>query len=1674
MPLWDDFLSTIKGAAKDVVGFAEGMVKPLQGVVTSAGSNIAAQQIAGVAAPATAAGLQEATQQAIKKVGLSAPQQAGTDLVLKASQPVGKVVSYAVNRPISTLSLLADPNSPLYQGGKNAVGEPGFQVSDVVKAWNRSEKVSLNQAFVKTPLFQDTPIGLLSTQLLKNGNVNLDKVNLWNDKDIVKNFVDNPVGRYFTGIGDFILGNVALGGVTGLAKSAGTAALKFTNFTSSIRSAEDLAKLDELGTQHFAGVPSAFGADIEQLAASKDATLVTDIVRNYSNNEILPKLILKAENPMTVKDFILADNGYLPAIERLAQTHGPDLWEMSDMNNYIKGNVVASGKLPKFEGAELERIKAVFDQSVAEVPAHAAIRDAFFDPEGNLLIKGTGYKPIDPPLIGGMIGKVRTRTAELNAASTTRDFSNVGGIAETVLGGGLNKPTTVLLHFFGTKLPRGYISFSGLRPYDHIDEVNAVFDDIPLFKNGQNDITVGFKIVDGERVPTIIKASEYRAKVIQELMNAPLPSDKAKIIDTLDNRLGLDIANSRGINNPEDVNKFVSDARATLNGTHNDLIRQGFSFDAQGNRLEINNRTQSQIADTIPMLPWGKIDRELQRLIRNQKIPSSGNLTVGAHEAVHSAFDTLNKVFSLSVLGRPAYIPKNSVIEPLTSSMLAMGHHYLQDSIGTAISNSIKNNQNRIMSAITKVKSALPESELKNVNKRVNDNFNKLNQSYQIRDEAYAEWENAFNTDSLSPAAKAEHMATIKSNLREAEKLAQKVEAELSIAVKPYGKLENIPSVYGLRRRVEFLKAQPKGAERFGSEIRSAEIAIQNAVGNINTLAPNILEQNKNLEDAWKLLDKTVENSKLSLKEQAEIMLKREQYKKRYYGSTDPVVHKIGVNQIEDSSLYDPKKFGDAIRSEFSNSDTQELNYFNELRTGSKVGILARKTPTGIVDVNSPYYFEELSYVINRQFRGDELVKQVLANSEPADIMQWAYSPSGLAYFKQFGEQVGVVSKADIPDYVMNQINTVRRYLPDQAARDYALKESTTSAGLQNLLANKRDILSPIHPTDIDYGAAASLNKIQLAGQSSMALANAAWKKMAGAENPFRWLYGDKRFQQIQQAKLQRLADQGVEITDAQVNATRQASAREALADAEKTFYTIRRNNRAIYASRTVASFPAASVNALYRFGRLAIKNPGRTVTALKNYYSMYDSFGLDKDGNPVENPMDAAYILVPGTKEMGMFSDKGVRLSTRAVGFLANTPGPSWLATYGVGKILDGKPDNKIVLKKIIDDTFGHITGLNYDTLFPQGANTDLSKSFVPGWLQDFNRFLTSPESDTEFMHTFKMTHAYNMAMYEMGLGPKPTLAQSKKQTAQWYLQRAEWKFGSIFGMTPQMDRPGQMMQDFSTALMKKNNGDTQATHDEMLQLLGPAYKNFPVDRYLYKGQSRNAYIAPTIDGYKRVWKDNAGLAEKLANIDPVLVGLMTSDIAGDPDTQVQKFLSNPTVRLPGGKPLNAEPMTPKDVEAKIQTNRTWDMYRTAKQDLMVKLTKAGYTRIADNPDVKAQWDKYITDLSKYDKNWGIEYNQNSRSDVAYKYAQAMKEIVLDKNFTTKNNSDFFQQMKTFVSYRDKLVKTLQEAPKGSKTAVQDAWNTYLQQTSSGAWNPQLQQIIDRYFLNDQLTGTL
>ena len=66
------------------------------------------------------------------------------------------------------------------------------------------------------------------------------------------------------------------------------------------------------------------------------------------------------------------------------------------------------------------------------------------------------------------------------------------------------------------------------------------------------------------------------------------------------------------------------------------------------------------------------------------------------------------------------------------------------------------------------------------------------------------------------------------------------------------------------------------------------------------------------------------------------------------------------------------------------------------------------------------------------------------------------------------------------------------------------------------------------------------------------------------------------------------------------------------------------------------------------------------------------------------------------------------------------------------------------------------------------------------------------------------------------------------------------------------------------------------------------------------------------------------------------------------------------------------------------------------------------------------------------------------------------------------------FVQMKQFVEWRSQAVKLYEAAPTGYKSDIKNNWINYLQNETSGKWNPKFQEIIDRYFINDTMKGTI
>jgi hypothetical protein len=629
-----------------------------------------------------------------------------------------------------------------------------------------------------------------------------------------------------------------------------------------------------------------------------------------------------------------------------------------------------------------------------------------------------------------------------------------------------------------------------------------------------------------------------------------------------------------------------------------------------------------------------------------------------------------------------------------------------------------------------------------------------------------------------------------------------------------------------------------------------------------------------------------------------------------------------------------------------------------------------------------------------------------------------------------------------------------------------------------------------IQPIDVPYGNPTGL--LKASNQAIDAAMARAWKTLLLPENLIREVYGTIDFSKRMTQKANMLVAQGQDVTLSTVLSMRQAVAAEMVENISSTFYTIPRQQRGLYLARTLATFPNAAASGIYRYSGFAVKQPGRMGGFLNSYYGLYNSFGVDKYGNPVENPMDAEYLLIPGTKEMGFNDGKGVIISARATNYIANLPGPSYLVPLAIGRALSWKVSTEDEIKKTIDNTVGKIPGYSYEELFPYGIEPDLKtqlgRTFTPAWARNLATALNKSTTDEMWVNSLLSEAQRQQVLHEMKLGPKPTEESIRKGTASIYLRKFRTQMFSFLG-TPQYveSRPDALFSDYYYMLYDKYKAKTdpktgkpltemQASalaEDEFqkqMRLAGGA--DFPMDR-LFTGGARDkiAYFPPSQKAYSRIYEDFSGLAKQLERLDPSLVGLMTADLPRDYNIQVSKFLNDPNATLPGGTILNSQLKTPQMVEDELAKSRLWKAYTEFKDDLNSAAKKAGYSSYLSVPELKDQLRGYAETLGEVSPQWFIEYGGGKATkDTAFTQSAGLKAILKDTDFMKKfGNTQFWTHAKAFIEYRDSFGKARLDAPSGYKSKLEEAWQLYLEESLS-LWDPTLQRMITRYYSNDSL----
>lgn len=1679
MSLWSNFTSAI----------SKKIVKP----VTSFGKDLLAGELEPVIdapRPGTERELKSRIQSGLRDVnqfGINTAERSA-DLLLRAAVNLNnKVISPLITRPMSTLALITDIDSPLYQKGQY---DEGFQFKDIGTAYKRSAKVSTGQALTKSVL---SPVGLYG------GMLNLtDNINLWDDENIQKNFSDNIVGKYFTGVTDLVVGGFGVSKAFGVAGKIGKSGLNHAGVSTRAKTVEQFKQDIQTGFNYAdnvaGGRQTVASTHMMQMAESKNLTEIDDLVQLYSNNEMLSSIIVGTTKKETVRDLILADKGDVEALARLAETSADDLFSLGNVSNQIKNKYLQTGNIYIPEGPAVDRLKKAFDQAVAKDPRMVELRKTFFDESDQIKILGkTDYFPLEPKFAGATgITEAYIKaesTLRLGKSATKFDEYRYGSKAATEqlaevltmqVGSKVGGPIVNLIKFrnqiTGLK-PLRYVTLSGMRPFDARVELTAFVDSIPTFKNGNKVINV---------TPTDVKkVADIRREWDRAYVDAKTPIDRYNVLEAIDEQIGFAVAWNNGFRTEAEITAAIKNMRSKVSTNKAAHEKVGYSFDSNGHMNVTSPETTRQMANSYLFTPWDSIEKELLLELSTGIRRTYGNTA----QVVKQTYEGLTRLWTFNALARPMYIPKQSLLEPSISAALALGPGTATKVLATATKNAFKNNV--IQAPAGKALQYINKKDLKAVNLKVASNQRTLNTLIAQKDHLAATIDDMLSSG--SPAARKQNIPKLKKYLNAIDELVDNAELNLIESMAPLGKMPKVANAPSLRRRLNYIESKLSPAElaKVQPKIDAAKIGLSKYYAAVAKMATNnkvIKDIDDSLMKSYDEIDNVLDNTSTLFKEQADLFGKSAKYKKRYYGRTDNY-RMFNGQWIPITSFFDDiegNNFSKAIRAEVDNTITAEQTFLGELSMGTRQASINARIPNTPIDITDPLYFQELKHVSNDLIRGDKLFDVLLSNPTESTLKKWVSSQEGIQYLSGWG----IHGSADGISYVKDRLAFLNRTIPSKEAQAIILKREIQENELMSLLAPyvKENKLLPIAPSQWDYAdnaifgtqAGSALGKI-LSEKS-----NKIYKALNKPENPIR----EGVFDQLAMTKLakkaQSLSDQGVTVSQAQWNALRQAAGREALQETEKTFYTIRRQNTILYAARAAVAFPAASINAFYRYGRLAAQNPVRTTGFVYNYGRTFENFGVDKNGNPTNDIDQIAFLVIPGTKDFGAREGEGVQLNAKSLGYLLNLPTPSFITSLSTSKIFKEWPTAEDYASgKKGPEWIQGLLGDLYNRNFPYGPQSSLPKSFIPSWGNALYNFATTPMGKDDFLSSVNSVYRYHKILFDMGIEDKfVTEEQAINEARGLWLQKFKRSFASPFGVPENVNLyPTSMIDSLYSKLTDKyqTQGYTREeaktyAGDELLTIVGP---ELTLENVTFKDYNKNIPgVVPTVENYNRIFVENNELVKRLASIksdDVSLVALLGADIeykSEDRNLAISRLLNDPNTKLPGtSKFINDAKLTPREEDIQRQKNILWQRYNAMKDALESKITDGrsfrAHEELGNILETAAK-----TIFREESQEWFDDYSASVRGDNSYSYGRAYNIILNDPGFMKKHGqTEYWQDVKTYMNIRSEVVKVYNSFPDGDsrKALLKEGFLSYIE-SNMAAFHPKLQTTLKIYFNNDSL----
>lgn len=706
--------------------------------------------------------------------------------------------SYGVARPASTVALATDPGSPLYTGGEieqvtpegkieKIKTKPGFQWDDLAQAWRRSEEVSYGKAAAANPAVNVIPgMGVLF------GIGGVSAYDPWSSYDMSK-AQDNPYYRFITGSTDFALAAA----VPPAGKVARLTVMDKAGLRSTVRSEKDLidARADWDFHKEYeqsggtSGHKTAFGLYVDEIAPESNPAKIREnpFVANAEgvDKAVLSDILARTNDKDTVANIMLATWGDQVAMRNVMDAAPDHVWALSDMDSNIQ-NLWLNGERFMPRGAALDEINQVFDSAIARDSYFTELRDMFTR-------SGMGEEAVDglvpdvkstwKPTKSIIVEKTRIAKGKATYAARTADYSDSPRWVQKATNFGPGSPTTIFLQWVGSRQPLGYVTKSGARPNDIMQEVNATFDSLPQFR-GTRSVVVGYQqLPDGTVAPISIPATQYRQNMIDRLTQANMRGTLLEEWRLMEDEIVTDMARTLEVD-PVKVQKFVQGYRQAADEAVNYLKESGgYLFDERGGRVLLDPQTQRQLLNSFPTTPL----RDVYDSMRYDEAGVFGKASRTGIDGATMAFDAGLKFFRTNVLFRPGYTGKNSIIEPLLSSWLAHGTILADEGLGSVARNFAVNRKNMLKRAvyvtdidrmISRYVKRQPVKTRRQLRRDMQELLNQREQTKTVLDEAVAELDN-LKSGRISPSFVAQHDVAVRGKLVDAQLRLEAIEAAL-------------------------------------------------------------------------------------------------------------------------------------------------------------------------------------------------------------------------------------------------------------------------------------------------------------------------------------------------------------------------------------------------------------------------------------------------------------------------------------------------------------------------------------------------------------------------------------------------------------------------------------------------------------------------------------------------------------------------------------------------------------------------------------------------------------------------------------------------------------------------------------------------------------------------------